>query len=672
MKNRIITTLAMLLTVLYTSAQTNPTLIDFEPGNYNPGGCNVPYAQNETDLLDNNYFLCAYNITFHMGSIKGGAPTVAQVGAPTVAWGSGTSFTYNNPNCSVPANISSDKPTNNKDVGCWFITDDANGPGLNPKPLYVDYHDLECTEASGYLMDVDGTNNVQEGWKITAYGIGGSQQTVYVLSPQFNLYQNPIPTPQVNPVGGDGEASYWYVNLGTDPIDYIEFIYIGHPSRSVGLAFDEFAICSAQEEPVPTRGCCETENNLIPNGSFESGNTGFSTGGYTYQGAIAPGSVQEGQYSIVNSSQANTISNCWDLVDHTTCEEDGHFMVVNGRTHNPFNAIVYEQSDIEVEEGKEYKFCMYYQHLPQCSFDVFNPDDLFVGIDGGDIIGEDDCEGDEEHCGWTKITYTLIATSSHMNIQILINEGGIGDGNDVAFDDISLVEKGPMPSNYCTFNIATTSTGTGTYNITATAVTNPLPSGYNVQWTVTEANCSTWAPIGGTTMSYSGWNPYNTNFPGYCCNPGSGTAGSFSTSKCYILSRVVSDCCHEDCEHRILISSQPGLLAQAKGGKQPEEDETVLMMSADGGENWVPLQVFSNNNIELYPNPGDGAVGIRSSSSLQGAKVTVYNVESKVVLKQSIEGTKSNVNISSLPNGVYSFEIVESNGAITHKRYIKK
>ena len=390
---------------------SNPNIIDFEPGTYNSGNCGT-YSQAELDLVDNNYFQCAYGVTFHMGSLGGTPPpTIAEVGNPRVAWASRTTFSYYSPSqeCSVDTNESGDKPTNNKDVGCFFITDDGNGPGQNPDPLYVDYHDLRCTEASGFLMDVDGgPGSVQEGWEITAVGIGGNTHTVYVLSPDYINYDSTPPTPQTNIVGGDGEASYWAVDLGTDPIDYIKFSYIGHPRRGVGLAFDEFAICSPQI-----------------------------------------------------------------------------------------------------------------------------PDDR-----------------------------------------------GIGDGNDVAFDDFSLRKKGDMPTAYCAFDITTSTSGTN-ITITATAVTNPLPAGFDVEWTVTEADSNTWAPIGGTTMTYP-WDPDTTNFSGYCCVPGSATPGAFSTSKCYIITRKVTNCCYNDCEYRWYLSARP------EGRVAEETGETTFYISNDL-ENWEPV-----------------------------------------------------------------------------------
>ncbi len=674
MKKMLLTS-ALIAGTLFASAQTNPNLIDFEPEPSGVLGCG-PYAQNEGDPLDNNFFMCAYQITFHMGSLGGPAPTVAEVGDPMIAWASSTTFSYSNPNCPQPNSVSADKPTDLKDIGCWMITDDPDGPGQNPDPLFVDYHDLECTKASGFLMDVDGTGTVQEGWSVTAHGVGGAVQTVYVLSPNYTAYDPTPPSPQVNLIGGDGQASYWEVDLGGDPIDYIVFEYIGDPTRSVGLAFDEFAICSPQTQfdDVPTRGCCDDldNENLLLNGSFELGNVGFTTGSYTYQGSFYPGSVSEGMYSVVTTDEATTVSNCWNILDHTYCEDGkGRFMVVNGRTHTPQVSIVYEQRQIEVEEGEEYMFCMYYQHLPQCSFDVFNRENLFVDISEAEII-EGGCEDDEENCGWTKISYTVIPHSSTLDVRVFLNEGGIGDGNDVAFDDFTLRKKEAMPSSYCGFDVSTSTSGTN-ITLTATALTNPLPSGFNVTWNVTEANCSNWSPIGGTSMTY-GWNPYVTNFPGYCCVPGSGTPGQFSTSKCYIITRTVTNCCYKDCEYKYYLSAQPqGMLQGSNKPVQP--DGTQFYISTDK-ENWraIPLtaDITDVNGLKIFPNPGDGKVAVSAVKSLAGSHLTVYSADGKVVAEQNIDQSTTAIDISKLPNGIYSFKIAMNDGTTVTKTYVKQ
>lgn len=440
------------------------------------------------------------------------------------------------------------------------------------------------------------------------------------------------------------------------------------------IMFDEFCMQLAEPE-VPTRGCCDNLDNpnLIINGSFEGGNYGFTTGSYTYQGSYSPGSISEGMYSVVSTDEATQVSNCWNILDHTYCSDGkGHFMVVNGRTHTPQVSIVYQQKEIEVEEGEEYIFCMYYQHLPQCSFDVFDPRKMMVSISQAEL-SEGTCDKDGENCGWTKISYTVIPHSNVINIQVFLDEGGIGDGNDVAFDDFTLRKKEAMPSDYCGFDVSTSTTGSN-ITLTATALTNPLPAGFDVTWNVTEADCNTWAPIGGTSMTY-GWDPYNTNFPGYCCLPGSATPGQFSTNKCYIITRTVTNCCYKDCAYKYYLSAQPqGMI---EGSNKPvQADGTQFYISTDQ-EHWKPLPLNADitgksTGLKIFPNPGDGRVTLSASRSLAGSRLTVYSADGKVVAEQSIDQPTTTADISKLPNGVYSFKISLADGTSITKTYVKQ
>lgn len=413
------------------------------------------------------------------------------------------------------------------------------------------------------------------------------------------------------------------------------------------------------------RGCCDDINtpNLVINGSFEGGNMNFTTGSYIFQPTAGPNSVHEGRYSVLTGTDAGLVSNCWDIPDHTTCSADGRFLVVNGRTHGSSFSTVYQQGNIQVTPGEEYIFCMYYRHLPQCAFDIFDSTKLSVFVAGAAEISEADCE-EENNCGWTKISFSFIPTFPITSLSVFLDEAGVGDGNDLAFDDFSLRKKIPTPAQYCDFNIQSSGSGSPK-TITATAVTNPLPAGFDIQWTVSEVNCSTWADIG-TPMSNPAWNSYVTNFPGF---------GGFDVLKCYRITRRVISCCYTPCEYTWYVSAQPQPMVLDNGGNpttEPGKDD--LYMSLDH-INWMRIDgvaSVASDDIRLFPNPGDGNVTIQSSHSLENTTLTIYSSDSKVISKQRIDGRKGSVNINNLPSGVYSFELVEPDGTRTYKKYVKQ
>jgi hypothetical protein len=653
--------------------QNDPNFIDFENGNFGSCGTHSPV---EANVVDNAYFDCAYGVTFHMGSPGSGIlPFIAEVGAPTVAFVGAQGNTYTSATgCTAAPAVTADKPSSTRDVGCFFLTDDPNGPGTNPLSLFVNYK-TDCNVASGYLLDVDGVtnNSVQEGWEVNGYVAGNPTpvQTIFILSPQFALF-DPSKTP-FNTVGGDGEPSYWEIDLGSQTIDYIEFRYIGHPNRGVGIAFDDFFVCSAAENA----GCCDGDN-LIPNGSFEAGNTGFYST-YNYQGTIAANSIIPGEYGVVTPAEANAVSSQWNLVNHTTCDGSGRFMAINGRTMGSGSNIIYSQPGIQVDESKEYIFCLYYQHLPQCAFDVFKPSNLNIEFDGA-IATQNDCnEDDDDLCGWTKVSFTLVPTGGLIAINILLDETGIGDGNDFALDDISMVEKQVMPAGYSSFNVQTNYVSGSIYGVTATAVTSSLPAGFDVTWKVEEVNCSnTNIVIPGTNQSWS-INPFVTDFPGYCCSSSSSSPGKFLTGHCYRITRTVSNCCYLDQTSTAMVSVTPRLIPTSNGEAEgyeikviQEGQETISVLPV--GDAAQSSQKSGNSDLQLFPNPGNGNLTIHGTSSLKGMKISVSDIKGKVLFTNQVkeEGRDLELDITDLPSGMYLIQLQSEDGAVRQEKYVKQ
>ncbi len=430
--------------------------------------------------------------------------------------------------------------------------------------------------------------------------------------------------------------------------------------------------------PPDPRGCCDeiANGNLIPNGSFEAGNFGV-TSGYTYEPSIGTGSVSESKYAVVTGTQASAISDCWGIVDHTTCTADGRFMVVNGATHNPNNTTVYQKSFfIEGPLEREYIFCMYYQHLPQCEFDIFDPDKIDVQFSGVSSSVEGGCDDNEDHCGWEKISYVITPTSPNITITVSLDESGAGDGNDVAFDDFSLRLKQDMPSDYCIFGIEAPAIGIGLYSISANPLNTSLPPGFNVTWTISEVTCPlgpSSTPIPGKTMTYTS-TPNGTNFPGFCCSPGSQSPGVLEDGKCYKFTRQVENCCYETCEHPIWL--RPGYPEMMLITTSNDSDENGYdYYQTSDGKQWTKVdaidEISDKNKVKIYPNPGDGVVTIKSDRDMTGSTVVVYGSDGRKVLDKVL-GPALDVNISNLASGVYSFEITEPDGTVTHKNYVKQ
>ena len=90
-------------------------------------------------------------------------------------------------------------------------------------------------------------------------------------------------------------------------------------------------------------------------------------------------------------------------------------------------------------------------------------------------------------------------------------------------------------------------------------------------------------------------------------------------------------------------------------------------------DNVVPLALstadFGNtkNTISLYPNPVQEVLNISSSDSI--AKIEVYDIQGRNVASKN---NTSDVNVATLGKGVYIVKVVQENGSVITKQFIKE
>jgi gliding motility-associated-like protein len=162
--------------------------------------------------------------------------------------------------------------------------------------------------------------------------------------------------------------------------------------------------------------------NLIVNGNFEAGNTGFSTS-YIYG---VPGSpFGPNNYGVGDNPQAYNggFSPCGD---HTS--GSGQQMVVDGSTTPGSN--VWCQT-VAVTPGNAYLVEFYVQNVYPVSPSVLNLKVNGATIGSG-VAGA--------LCDWIRIEGCFTASSGSANICIT-EASGVGFGNDFAIDDIAMFEK---------------------------------------------------------------------------------------------------------------------------------------------------------------------------------------------------------------------------------------
>lgn len=166
--------------------------------------------------------------------------------------------------------------------------------------------------------------------------------------------------------------------------------------------------------------------NLIVNGDFETGNTGFST---QYQ--YSPGDYglhQEGRYAIGSDPQYSH-PDFTSFGDHTS--STGNMMLVNGATS--LNVTVWEQS-ISISPNTEYEFSFW---LAECSSTpneyLANLETFINGISIGNIVQSSNPGEWIEFSKLWQSGLNTIATIRIVDIQTAVST------NDFAIDDIHFV-----------------------------------------------------------------------------------------------------------------------------------------------------------------------------------------------------------------------------------------
>lgn len=188
-----------------------------------------------------------------------------------------------------------------------------------------------------------------------------------------------------------------------------------------------FTYAGAQTTACPS--CLRSGIELVNNGNFEQGNTGFSSS-YTYlQGPATV--MDEGFYTVIDNP--NNIHNGFTACpDHTT--GSGGQMVINGATQT--NITLWCQT-INVNPNTDYLFSTWVQSLVSG-----NPAILQFSINGitlGSVFSPP-----LTTCQWAEFFTTWNSGSNTTASICIVNQNTSFGGNDFSLDDISFMECTPI------------------------------------------------------------------------------------------------------------------------------------------------------------------------------------------------------------------------------------
>lgn len=159
--------------------------------------------------------------------------------------------------------------------------------------------------------------------------------------------------------------------------------------------------------------------NLVVNGNFESGNTGFSSA-YT----LGTGSVLLAATYAINTNANNTHSGFAACTDHTS--GTGNYMVINGAT--TINQSVWCQT-VNVTPNTNYELSTWITSVVAA-----NPANLQFTINGVNIGNP--IIASATTCQWTQFFSTWNSGANTSATLCITNQNTIASGNDFGLDDI--------------------------------------------------------------------------------------------------------------------------------------------------------------------------------------------------------------------------------------------
>jgi gliding motility-associated-like protein len=209
-------------------------------------------------------------------------------------------------------------------------------------------------------------------------------------------------------IGGNIQNSFWSPGVG-----------LTNPNASVTQAQVNFPITYT----YTVRSL--TTNNLVVNGDFEAGNTGFSSS-LIYQ-PVGPGLLNDGTYTVTTSPTLIS-SGLPPCVDHTT--GSGNMLIAN--TSNSPNRQAWCQT-INVNPNSDYIFEMWVGTAAS-----FVPADLIVTVNGQQI-GSGLSTG-STNCIWSQYSAEWLNPGVGVAVVCVQNTNATVFGPFFALDDISFTE----------------------------------------------------------------------------------------------------------------------------------------------------------------------------------------------------------------------------------------
>jgi len=406
--------------------------------------------------------------------------------------------------------------------------------------------------------------------------------------------------------------------------------------------------------------CCEDEN-LVENGNFEAGNTGFFS---TYNAAPT---VNPGEFNVTANANPpfGTV-----VTDHSFCEDDmlypnnDMYMVVNGKTQQPGpNSVIWAQAISGLEEGEKYKFCANFKNMPQCTFDIL-PNIAMVGP-GGAIVNQVINTGSGP-CAWQNMELTFTAGSTTETVAIYLYETGNGDGNDVAVDDIAVFKVQDPDLSISVQHQGNPQEITASINTIGTGDDELHGEDCEYFWFAAEVDSYPPIIINGATL---GWGNMSGHY-GYRSGPDQwGLTTTFdgytpwSQNTLYIIGMYTPacDCYDEGFTYQLTFNNRSvdGTISL----EQQQEIIDIILNGFDGESDTSVNDEIPGDTLKIYPNPTKNNVTISlANDTIAGIEVLSVSGQRMDAKPVGSSGTKETIDVSTLPVGMYFVRVLGESG----------
>jgi|GEM_PF-1649383 len=539
---------------------------------------------------------------------------------------------------------------------------DKGGLNLNPTD--------PCFDTSGFFQvcgtyDLPVLNCIEGSYEsLQLYLIQDGVQTFVNLDPSQIIVDETAQTFCVNLSADD------FPSLVSGPYDFkveITFDVNGSPHSendyhsNPGLGNDVIFDC-------PIDFCCKG-NNWVNNGHFTNGNVGFGSD-YTFESDHTSGSVTPGEYTVANSASALDISPTWDI----GCTTPNQHLIINGNNNSTGNSSVWNQT-VWVNDESTYSFCLRLKNLPACAFDVlpsvavsFSLSDYDIPFTTIDLPTTGDCE-------WEVLAQMIEIPNgvNSLNISVLLDESSLGEGNDLAIDDILLVQLEEVPTSALLFSVTPFNVTSTEYSIEAAPLVG-LPTSCSYEWSVAEVDAN-FDDITGTEVDNPvQWqtDPLANTFVGYNgTNLLSGSsAGVFEQSKRYRITYTrYCDCSLPNSFTVYLIPGKGMRVPQVKREDEIKKDQSRDSQSGSSTDRDKTMDELKSSFL-VYPSPANKEVMLEFNDERLN-EILIFSSNGQIMKRiQNPHSHAKTISVENWTDGLYFVQFKSESEILNTTRII--